>query len=240
MTHINWSKMEKAALYIALMVFLLFQLVSNFVPNILRLFPGTTPQIFLGLSLLLSIHYLIRAVENAGTAGVFKIHLTYLDAFREWLEPYDSIKELSIAAYTSYTYFEYLRMQPRKIRKVRLLLLHGDASTPTVSSTRAETEVPYALESVVPRWKLLLEDKKIESLEVRRVKSHATFYLSIADDQHVLLGLLWPRKGLSELETREALTFSNNTTSSRELILHTRHWFDCMWNTASPLNGSEI
>lgn len=218
MKDINWNRIEKVALYLSLVILLLFQLLSSFIPNILSFFPGTTPQVFLGISLLLSIHYLVRIVETSTTGGIFKIHLTYMDAFREWLEPYDEIKELSVVAYTSYTYFEYLRMQPRKIRKVRLLLMYGESPTEVSRTTKQETEKPYALESVLPRWKLLVEDKKIESLEIRRIKSDASFYLSIADDHHVMFGLLWPRRGLSYLEPREALTCSNNTTPSRELI----------------------
>lgn len=235
MKGIDWNRIEKIGLYLSLILFSIFQIISYAFPTLLRFVPETTPQLFLGITLLLSIHHLIRLIEASNTKSIFKAHVTYTDAFQEWLEPFENIKELSIAAYTSHTFVEYLRLQPRKIKKVRLLLLYGDL--PITDDSEAEKVLaPITLDTVLPRWKLLVSDKKIGTLETRLVKSNASFYLSIADNQRVLFGLLWPRIGLSDLEPKEAFTLSSNTTPSRELLSHAHRWFESMWEIATPLS----
>jgi hypothetical protein len=231
---IDWNRIEKIGLYISLLMYSVFQIISSAFPSILRFFPEATPQLFLGSTLLLSIHYMIRLIEASNTKSIFKSHETYTDAFQDWLEPLENIKELNIAAYTSHTFLEYLRLQPRKIKKVRLLLLYGDLH----SNDGSEVEQGYSpitLDTVLPRWELLVNDKKIGVLEVRLVKSNASFYLSIANAQRMIFGLLWPRIGLSGLEPKEAFTLSSNAESSRELVSHAKRWFESMWKNAVPL-----
>lgn len=234
MKEIDWNRIERIGLYLSLITYSIFQIIASVFPTVSLILPGALPQLFLGTTLLLSVHYLIRLIETSNTKSIFKSHVTYTAAFQDWLEPFENVKDMSIAAYTSHTFVEYVRLQPRKIKKVRLLLLCGEV--PGADDLKAEKGLaPIGLESVLPRWKLLVSDKKIGSLETRLVKSNASFYLSIANNQSVLFGLLWPRIGLSDLEPKEAFTLSSNSTPSREMVSHARRWFESMWETAIPL-----
>lgn len=179
---IDWNRIERTGLYLSLLIYSSFQIASFALPSVSRILPEAISQAFLGTSLLLAVHYLIRLIEGSNTKSIFKSHSTYTDAFQEWLEPYESVKDLQIAAYTSHTFVEFLRLQPRRIKKVRLLLLCADE--PDAGDRKVETGVtPRDIDSVVPRWKLLHTDKKIGVLEIRLVKSNASFYVSIANRQ---------------------------------------------------------
>jgi hypothetical protein len=234
---IDWNRIEKAGLYVSLILYATFQIISSAFPSFVRFFPDTISNLFLGSTLLLSIHYLIRLVEASNTKSIFKTHVTYTDAFQEWLEPVENIKELCVAAYTSHTFVEYLRLQPRKIKKVRLLLLYGD-SPGTDDTEAAKALAAITLDMVLPRWRILVSDKKIGTFEARLVRSNASFYLGIADNQRVLFGLLWPRIGLGDLEPKEAFTLSSSSTPSRELVSYARRWFESVWEIATPLAQS--
>src|SRR5262245_58031953 len=154
---INWSRIEKTTLYISILLFLLYQAVSVAFPTVLALFPSQTPGVFLAVSLLLAIHYLIRLIEKSSTISLFNTHSTFSEALQECLEPSDQINDLCILALTSRSYLEHLRIQPRTIGKVRLLLLYFDDNVTERNPNSPQT--PLLLNDILTSWKLLVASR---------------------------------------------------------------------------------
>jgi hypothetical protein len=231
---INWVKIEKIALYLSLSIFSIYQALSLPFPKILDIFPTQTPQMFLAISLLLSIHYLIRLIEAPKDNAVFRVHRSFSEAVQEWLEPMEQLNELYIIALTSNSYLEHIRIQPRPIRKVRLLLLYHEDEALQETEARS-VKSTLTLEQAVGGWKLLVTSKKIRKLEIKQLNSNATFYLSIADKQRALCGFLWPRLGSSGVEPREAVTFSKDHVQSRVFLAYAIEWFESVWETAATV-----
>lgn len=233
-SRINWVKIERITLYLSLFIFLIYQSLSLFLPDILELLPKQTPQMFLAISLLISIHYLIRLIEASKDNAVFRIHKSFSEAVQEWLGPMDRPNELCIIALTSVSYLEHIRIQPRTIRKVKLLLLYYEDEKLQESETKS-IKSATALEQAVTGWQLLVKSKKIRELEIRQLKSKATFYISIADKQRALCGLLWPRLDFNDVEPREAVTFSKDNMQSGRFLVHALNWFETEWKIADPV-----
>lgn len=178
--------------------------------------------------------YLADATSVIGFS--FERHESFSEAFHHWIGLYEYIDELDVVAYTSNSYLEHVRMKPRRIGRLRILLFYEDYESVQDEGDSEMQEPPLALTRAIAGWEYLHQNGEIEDLEIRRHQSSANFYFSTVNGQRGLFGLLWP-SGFSGLEPRETLTISGETKQSRQLIAHAMSWFEAMWEEAKVVKS---
>jgi hypothetical protein len=230
---INWLKIELISLYLSIVLFLTFQCISVAYPNLLSKFPKQTPSLFFGFSILVFTHYLTKKIDDRRSDEFYITHPSFSEAIQKLLEPYDYVKNLNVVALSSHSFFVHLRLQPKKIGQLRLLLLldeeHNELFKNSVTSTSPSTELQETLNG----WKLLVADKKIKRIEVRQLKLNASFYFSIVNKENMLWGLFWPRPNFKGVTPRKVFTLSSQNKQSRELIDQATSWFESIWEAAT-------
>ena len=237
---INWDKVERVALYSSVVMFIVAQSLSMVAPAIEDLLPQQSPMILLATALLIGIHHLIKLIEATKEVGGFVIHRTFTNAFNQLCSSETHISTLSIAAYTSSTWFEHVRLCDFTIDTVRLLLFYDeDFLTKNVDEDPSASR--FRIEQMTARWKRLVDDKKIRILEIRHIDMFPPIYFGLVNREKGIFGYLWPRRGISGLEPRNAVFLYANSEHSTAMLTHTKQWFDAMWEIANkvPSVGTE-
>lgn len=232
---ISWNSVERISLYTILIVFVIYQGLSMVFPSLLSFLPQQTPLLFLGFSLLLSINYIIRLIEQKSIKSVITIYSTFTEALSKWLEPCEYIREMEIAAFTSYSYLEHIRLQPRIIGHLKILLLYEKKESEGLSSD--SMDMSRTTNKIISEWEYLIKIKKIKKIEIRQIKSDASFYFSLIDKHRMLGGVLWPRIGMSGLEPKKAFVITNDSPISYEIMSQSTDWFNSMWKIANVIKG---
>ena len=221
---IDWIKLEKIAIYTSFGAYVFFQVVSNFKGSIFKLLPDGLPLLFLSIAVVGAAHYLIRTIEES--SGKKLITGTFPVAFQKWISSFDSISSLCITAYTSTLYYHSIHSSLIKINHLKLLLFVPDDKV-RCSSTQ------FDLDETINNWISLKESKQIKKLEIRRIMAPTYFYFSVADSQKILLGTLWPKSSIKDLQTTDALVLSKDNSS--KVIKHLEGWFESVWSEAENI-----
>lgn len=231
---INWDRIERVALYGSIIMFVLSLGLSAIIPSIEEFLPKQSPLILLSTTLLIAIHYLIKIIETSKEADGYSKHATFTSAFNQLLSHETHISDLAIVAYTSTTWFEHVRLCGVKIDRLRLLLFYDR----NFLSKNIEGELQnsnFNIDIVIARWNRLVEDQQIGNLEIRRIGMAPPIYFGIINREKGIFGYLWPRRGISGLEPKQAAFLYSKSDFSTTMLNHSKEWFDSVWNIADKV-----
>lgn len=234
---INWNKIERAAIYVTLVAYLLLQLLDTLPLPLAKSLSSSLSSPVLGFALIGAIHYLIRVVEEASRPKELDVfRASFPAAFQDWLRPFDSSVDLRIAAFTSTLFYTFVQSHSINVRRLRLLLLVEDLvpRADVHDSAPFCSNIPFDLNETVRQWRALQSAGQIGELAVRRITARTAFYVGIADSQRVIMGLLWPNPTYQNLTVKDAVVFSQESVP--ETVRHLHAWFEEMWNVAEEVD----
>jgi|GEM_PF-3978220 len=233
---IDWTRIEKIVIFVSLFVFLLYQSLSMLFPELLSSIPPELTTVFLGTSLLASIHYVIRMLEKPLVSPTFIRYASFSEAMISWLSDRDRVRDLRVLAYTSKTFLEHLRLQPRNFGRVKVLLYHPSDDSRASSSEQASLDTPANLLSTLAEWEILVSEGRIRSLQVRILDSHPSFFFGLVRRESLILGLLWPRNGnRTDYEPRETFVLHSSSAGGNRALRLAYQWFDERWAVAQEV-----
>ena len=230
---INFLKIEVMIFHFVLLIFILYQFLSIFFSSIISIVPTQVPTLFLGIGLLLGFRYLVEMIDKPKVNTEVREHSNFTSAFDDMFGGTDAVRELTIVAYTSMTWFEHVRLRNIKVTNVRILLFY-ETETVFLQESSADYNT-YNLENIAQSWNSLKSDGKIKNIEIRTIEMAAPYYYGSINKQKAMFGFLWPRKGISGLEPRESFSVKYESSSEKSYIKHVDSWFNSMWAVASPL-----
>ena len=229
---LRWTRIERIALYLALLTFFVVQLLSLLDLEVFASVSTPAANVFLATCLLLGVHHLIKTVEGAPRGDGLAIHESYSAAFQDWIEAYSEIDEMIILASTSLTQVEHLRLQPRRIKTVKLLVFN-DRQPGLKQGAEAMSE---SIDLALPKWKRLVDDRQVKRVVIRYFSSAASFYFAIANRERVIVGLLRPHPdGEVGPQPAAAAAFSADSRTSRSVVNELVSWHTRWWQVASPV-----
>jgi hypothetical protein len=230
---IDWTKIERWAVYVALVALLLAKIVAPLFPFQKQILESIQTYTLLFAIYSLAYH-LVRQLDRLGlgTQQPF-IYPSFSEAFNAWLDKRDDLSSLLICAYTSHTFREFLWSRKIRVARVRLLLFYESSDYPNISGS-PDTSVA-TIGATIAQWHSMVSDGRIREFEVRRRRTNASFFFGIADGKVMIEGQLWPRVSLGGLEPKQTAVLSSEGAAMRERISIYTSWFEEMWAVAEKI-----
>jgi hypothetical protein len=229
--------LERTALYLAIVIFIAFHLLENLGIDLSKRIPEHSSSVFLGVTVLMAIHQILHSLESRSVLNTtaIKWYESFADAFAAFMHGEESISELCIVAYTSRGWWNQIRLQQKRLKKVRLLLLQSNAKT----SSPYDTGIKLC--DILPHWEAMAngDGRKIEKLEMKRILFDTCLYLGILNRRRLLIGFLWPvgSEGLDRFQPKESVVIYLEPDYSQPLVKHFTKWFDQMWAEAKAVDS---
>ncbi|MFH0957334.1 MAG: hypothetical protein V1897_01390 [Pseudomonadota bacterium] len=129
---------------------------------------------------------------------------------------------------------EHVRLSDFTIGKLRLLLFY-DQEFLLKNVHEDPSASRFRIEKMTASWKQLVTDKRIKTLEIRRIGMAPLIYFCIINYEKGMFGYFWPRHGISGLEPQQTALVYSKSEYFKGMIRDSKQWFDSMWDVADKV-----
>lgn len=173
----------------------------------------------------------LTLIESRSSPHVKKM---FQEACSQWINSIGKVEKIDICAFTSISYRQVLiQALPKQIEQVRLLLFIHEG-------TKSVDGKHINIEEEVNDWKNLTDDPyRARRVDVKRIKTNAQFFFSIADERNCLFGLLTPRQSIRNLHTTNTYIITDDSLEAKSAITDLSSWFSNYWDLAEAVVSYE-
>ena len=215
--------------YILLSLYILYNILNYFLPTWIESIGTLSQAVFAG-SIILAIMYIIKLIQDFKVTAT-SIESSFMVGFQKIFSSSKSAKSILITAYTSARWIEAVS-DLSHVNEVKILLFCPEKMLDSETENIGGKKIPPPnVDQIIGRWAGLTknENKKINRLEIKKIKATALFYFGIIDGQKSLSGLLWPREDYGGLETGKSLVLDGNSGILGQSTDHLVEWFNAYW-----------
>lgn len=255
-----WFKFERYAIYVALLVFILSELVSFFLPTVHSFLEGGGVLILFAAAMLAMIRFIDERLSDAkkeldeNLSKIFKkfdeilpkkgnnsIFITdsFSDSVKKTINQKKVFDTMDIFAHSSKQYCQQISDNNIEIKNLRLLVCNPDMIK-SFPSSEGKNEEAEEIKNNIHRWLHLCNNGNIKKIEIHEYYFIASYHFMIIDGQSAQFGFLILRSKFPIIDTLNTFVINKETPEGSLLIKDFTKFFEAIFKDMShPIKESD-